>query len=165
MLLGAAHNELVHRLAPPLGATRAETGRGVEALCPVILRVDHQLQQVASRMLVLDELGEALQSCLAVAATLEAMVDKEMEDPVLVRSAGLVGERDEPDHGGARIDGIGRPRRAAQMEVRLGKRDGNDGSVLGDEALLVGAHGEAERFLPVRLRDLAQLDVHRPPRV
>ena len=48
------------------------------------------------------------------------------------------------------------------MKVRLGQCDGNDGSVLGDNALLVGVHGEGERFLSVRLRDLAQLDFHRP---
>src|SRR5262249_16355367 len=109
---------------------------------------------------LLDQINEALEGHLAIATTLVPLIDEEMEDPVLVRSAGLVGELDEPNHRGAGIDGIGGPYRAVEMEVGFGERDGNNWGGLGDEALVVGGDGEAERFSPICLCHRAQLDVH-----
>lgn len=109
----------------------------------MILRMDHKLQHVTLLMFGFDQFYEMPQRGLAVATTLIALVNEEVEYPVLVRAARFVGKRHESDHRGTGIDGIWKPCRAAETEVGFGERDCDDGSVLGDESLLIGMNSQA----------------------
>jgi hypothetical protein len=46
----------------------------------------------------LDKLDKLLERSLAIPTTLKVLVDKEVENPILVNGVRLVGQRYDPDH-------------------------------------------------------------------
>jgi hypothetical protein len=120
--------------------------------------VNHQLQRPALWIRPPDQRDVLLERRPTIPAPLIALVNEEVEQPVLVVRFWLAGERQETDHRGARVDGQRRPDSAAGTNVRFGERDGGDGRILGDEALLLWAHSEGQRLAPVVLCNRAQGD-------
>src|ERR1051326_8050669 len=85
-------------------------------------------------------------------------VDEEVEQPVIFFAAGFVGQFREAYHGSAVIKCIGNPGEPAWTDVGFGERDGCDGSIIGEEALLFRVDCQAQSCLPVVARHFADDD-------
>src|SRR5579859_2018654 len=89
-------------------------------------------------------------------------VDEEVEKPVILFTAGFIGQFRETDHRCISVKCVWSPYQSAWTDVGFSERDSCDGRVIRYETLLCGVHGQEQSCLPVVARHFAHGDFGHP---
>ncbi len=110
----------------------------VDVLGLRVLRMHRQLDDLTGRVTRFDLLNEQFERFPAIALALMTSIDEKMEHPVEVSLlfAGLIGQRDEPHHLVFPVESVRYPLEAKRMHVGFRQRDGGNGGIVRDKALL-----------------------------
>src|SRR5215469_532439 len=127
----------------------------VEVLCMYIFWMDGEVERLALGIMVPDELKKEVERLCSIPASLVVMIDKEVEDPVVVQAPGLVGEFGKSHHLRRGIKGVRYPDESPWTNVGFCKGNSRDRNIIRDEPLLFRKDGEAKRSTPILLCDFS----------
>jgi hypothetical protein len=114
-----------------------------------------ELERLALRMMAPDELKKEAERLCSISSPLVVVVDKEVEDPVVVRAPWLVREFGKSHHLRRRIKGVGDPDESSLTNVGFCKSNSCDRNIIRDEPLLFRKNGEAKRSTSILLCDFS----------
>jgi hypothetical protein len=121
-----------------------------------IFWMDGKVERLALWMMVPDELKKEPERLCSISSSLVVVIDKEVEDPIVVRAPWLVREFGKSHHLRRRIKGVGDPDESSWTNVGFCKSNSCDRNIIRNEPLLFRKDGEAKRSTPILLCDFSQ---------
>src|SRR5260370_26341394 len=89
----------------------------VEVLGMCIFWMDGELERLALRMMAPDDLKKEAERLCSISSSLVVVIDKEGEDPIVVRAPRLAREFWKSHHLRRRVQGVGDPDKSAWLNV------------------------------------------------
>ena len=127
----------------------------VEVLGVRIFWMDGEPERLTLRMMAPDELKKEPERLCPISSSLVVVVDKEVEDPIVVRAPWLVREFGKSHHLRRRVKGVGNPDESSWTNVGFCKSNSRDRNIIRNEPLLFRKDGEAKRSTPILLCDFS----------